>query len=94
MLAGARNVAFGATIVMAGLFAVMLAERAWVVLIQIVLSLPPPDDPFGLFDVPDPWSSIEALASGYTQSLIGVALMIWLVGRMVRRASKSITAGR
>src|SRR5258708_13541538 len=93
MLAGARNVAFGATIVMAGLFAVMLAERAWVVLIQIVVSLPPPDDPFGLFDVPDPWSSIEALASGYTQSLIGASLMIWLVGPLARPGPKSMTAG-
>ncbi len=82
MLAGARNVAFGATIVMAGLFTVMLAERAW-----IVLFLPPPDVP-AFFDEPEPWSLIEALASGYTQSLVGVALMIWQVGRMVRRASK------
>jgi hypothetical protein len=88
MLAGARNLAFGATIVMAGLFAVMLAERAW-----IVLFLPPPDAPV-FFDEPEPWSLMEALASGYTQSLVGVALMIWLVGRMVRRASKSIAPGR
>jgi len=93
MLAGVRNVAFGATIVMAGLFAVMLAERACIILFQIVLDLPPPDAPV-IFDVPDPWSSIEALASGYTGSLIGVTVMTWLVGRMVRRASKSIAAGR
>jgi hypothetical protein len=92
MLAGVRNVAFGAAIVMAGLFAVMLAERA---LIALFLS----DAPF-LFtpwsDVPqETWTYIEeTLASSYTESLIGVAVMIWLVGRMVRRGLKSIAAGR
>ena len=93
MLAGARNVAFGTAIVMAGLFAVMLAERVWIVLFQIILFLPPPDAPV-IFDVGDPWSSIEAHASGTQSTLLCVALMIWLVGRMVRRASKSIAAGR
>jgi hypothetical protein len=81
MLAGARNVAFGATIVMAGLFAVILAEHAW-----FVLFLPSPDAP--VFFDGEPWSLIEALASGYIHGIVGVAVMIWLVGRMVRRASK------
>jgi hypothetical protein len=84
MLAGVRNVAFGATIVMAGQFVVMLAERAW-----MFLFLPPPDAPF--FDGgPEPWLYIGGLwsPSGYAESLIGVAVMIWLVGRMVRCASK------
>jgi len=71
MLAGVRNVAFCAAIVMAGLFAVMLAERAW-----IVLFLPPPDGPVIFFDEPEPWSYIGALASSYTESLLGVAVMI------------------
>ena len=100
MLAGVRNVAFGATIVMAGLFAVMLAERAvtWAERAWIALFLSPSVAPF-FFDKPEswspePWSLIDALASDYTESLVGVALMIWLVGRMVRRVSKSITAGR
>ena len=88
MLAGARNVAFGAAIVMAGLLAVMVAERAW-----IVLFLPPPDAPI-IFDVGDPWSSIEARASGTQSTLLCVAVMIWLAGRMVRRGLKSIAAGR
>jgi len=93
MLTGVRNVAFAAAIAMAGLFAVMLAERAWIVLLQVVLFLPPPEAPV-IFDVGDSWSSIEAFASGTQRELIGIALMIWLVGRMVRRASKSKAAGR
>jgi hypothetical protein len=72
-------VAFGATIVMAGLFAVMLAERVW-----IVTFLPPPNAPV-FFEEPDPWSLIEGIASGDTQNLLGVAFMIWLFCRMVRR---------
>jgi hypothetical protein len=81
MLAGARGVAFGATIMMVGLFAVMLAEHAW-----IVTSLLPLRSPV-LFDQQlDPWSAIEGLASNHTQSLIGAALIIWLAGLMVRRA--------
>jgi hypothetical protein len=83
MLAGVRNVAFGAAIVMAGMLAVMMAERAWAVLF-LLSDGPPP-----LFDGDDGIGS-----TGYTESLIGVAVMIWLVGRMVRRALKSIEAGR
>jgi hypothetical protein len=79
MLAVATNVAFSATNLMAGLSAVMLAERVWV-----ATFLRPPD---ALFDQGlDPWSVLEGLASGYTQGLLGVALMIWLAGCMVRRA--------
>ncbi len=100
MLAGVRNVAIGATIVMAGLLAVMMAERAWMFL--FLSDTPVLCGFFGcpaLFTGPwwwfhETWTYVEALASGYTESLIGVAVMIWLVGRMVRRASKSIAAGR
>jgi hypothetical protein len=35
MLAGVRNVAFGAAIVMAGLLAVMVAEQAWAVFFSV-----------------------------------------------------------
>ena len=80
MLAGVRNVAFGATIVMAGLFAVMLAEHAWYALFLL-------DAPLPLFD------DYGIDTSSYWESLIGVAVMIWLVGRMVRRTLKSIAAG-
>ena len=93
MLAGVRNIAFGAAIVMAGLLAVMVAERAWIVLFQVVLFLPPPDAPI-IFDVGDPWSSIDARASGIQGTLLCVAVMIWLAGRVVRRGLKSIAAGR
>ena len=82
MLAGVRNVAFDAAIVMAGLLAVMVAEQAWAVL--FLSDGPPP-----LFD-----GDLEIGSSGYTESLIGVAVMVWLVGCMVRRALKSIAVSR
>jgi hypothetical protein len=50
MFAGARNVAFGATIVMAGLFAAMLAERVWVITFLRHRDAP------AFFDDLDPWS--------------------------------------
>jgi len=37
----------------------------------------------------EPWIYIRALVSGHTDSLIGVTVMIWLVGRTIRRVSKS-----
>ena len=87
-----RHVAFGATIVMAGLLAVMVAEQAWAV---FFLSVPLPwfdgdlGTPSCMFDC-----DYTIGSSSYAESLIGVAVMIWLVGRMVRRRLRSITAGR
>jgi hypothetical protein len=98
MLAGVRNVAFGAAIVMTGLLAVMVAEQAWAVL--FLLNVPVLfDGDLGtssyLFDGDYTIDTqLEALFTSYTESLIGVAVLIWLVGRMVRRALKSIEAGR
>jgi hypothetical protein len=94
MLAGVRNVAFGAAIVMAGLLAVMVAESAWGVLfLSEAPVLCDGDYTKGtsccLFDCD---YTIGTLS--YTESLIGVAVMIWLVGRMVRRALKSIAVDR
>lgn len=88
MLADLKNVAFSVVIVTAGLLAVMVAEQAWAVLF---LNAPPPlcdgDDTKGasccLFDC-----DYTIGTSSYTESLIGVAVMIWLAGRMVRRALK------
>jgi hypothetical protein len=88
--AGVRNVAFGAAIVMA----VMVAEQAWAVLF---LNAPPPfcdgDYTKGtsccLFDC-----DYTIGTSSYTESLIGVAVMIWLVGHTVTRALKSIAVDR
>ena len=92
MLAGVRNVVFDAAIVMAGLLAVMVAEQAWAVLF---LSMP-----LRLFDGDLGTSSClfdcdyTIGTSSYDESLIGVAVMIWLVARMVRRGLKSMVAGR
>ncbi len=82
MLTGVRNVAFSAAIVMAGLLAVMVAEHAWAAL--FLSDAPPP-----LFD-----DDYYIGTSSYAESLIGVAVMIWLVGRMLQRTLKSIAAGR
>jgi hypothetical protein len=94
MLAGVRNVAFDAAIVTAGLLAVMVAEQAWAVLfLNAPLPLCDGDYTKGtsccLFDC-----DYTIGTSSYTESLIGVAVMIWLVGRMVTRALKSIAVDR
>jgi hypothetical protein len=95
MLAGVRNVAFGSAIVMTGLLAVMLAERVSIVLFLSDWARPLVTSwGFPAHAQQQLWYQIEALASHFTASFIGVAVMIWLVGRMVRRASKSIAAHR
>jgi hypothetical protein len=84
MLAGVRNIALGAAIAMAGVLAVTAAEGAWG-----VLFLPMPSPNNCLFDC-----DYTIGTSSFTESLIGVAVMIWLVTRMVGRGLKSIAAGR
>jgi hypothetical protein len=88
-------VAATAVIVLAGLLAVMLAERAWIILFLSDARDLPTNLVFVEFlAIKETWIYIEDLTAGYTESLIGVAVMIWLVGHMARRASNSITAGR
>jgi len=67
-------------IVMAGLLAVILANSVWIALFRleaVILFIPIP--PVWYFD---PWTS--AVMWSRTDSLIGIAAMIWLIGRVVR----------
>jgi hypothetical protein len=81
MLAGVRNFACGAAIAMAGLLVVIMANTVWIALFQLesatlFLPIPPASE------YVDPWASTVMWSR--TDSLIGVAAVIWLIGRMVR----------
>jgi len=86
VLAGVRNVAWGAAMVLAGLLAVILAECVWMAYFRydaaILSGLI-----FCMFDICDPWTSLVELIR--RDSIIGLAVVIWLIGRAVRRVSKS-----
>jgi hypothetical protein len=82
MLAGVRNFACGAAIAMAGLLVVIAANTVWIALFRlerVTLFLPmiPPASEYA-----DPWASTVMWSR--TDSLIGIAAVIWLIGRMVR----------
>jgi hypothetical protein len=88
MLAGVRNVAGGAVMVMAGLLAVILANCIWMAYFRLdaaILSGPR----VGVFCMfcDTTWASLVELIRA--NSIIGLAVVIWLVGRMIRRVSKS-----
>jgi hypothetical protein len=88
MLAGVRNVAWGAAMVMAGILAVALADCLWITLFwsdagaRYFFFGPPPDVLFGheisLYGG-------ESMAAGAT-SLLGLAVVIRLIARVIRRA--------
>ena len=92
MLAGVRNVAWGAAMVMAGLFAVMVANCVWIILSRA--------DALFFFSPLTRWDR-EAdpgiyswYMPGNTESFLSIAVVIWLIGRAVLRVSKSRAAGR
>jgi hypothetical protein len=81
MLAGVRNFACGAAIAMAGFLVVIVANTVWIALFRlerVTLFLPMPP----ASEYPDPWASTVMWSR--TDSLIGIAAVIWLIGRMVR----------
>ena len=91
MLAGVRNVAWGAAMVMAGFLAVTAANC--VLLIAFLRS-----NALFLLDAStmfyDPWLEMPTYAPADARTLISLVVVIWLIGHAVRRASKSIVAGR
>lgn len=96
MLAGVRNVVWGAAIAMAGILAVALANSVWIILFwseafarRIFFGLPP-DVLFGHDIVIYGGESMEAGAT----SLLGLAVVMWLIAYAIRRASRSISAHR
>src|SRR5262245_43875933 len=94
MFAGVRNVAWGAAMAMAGFLAVALAYSVWIILFltegfaRHFFFWPPPD----LFFGQEPYIyGGESMVAGAT-SLLGLAVVIWLIAYATRRASRSISA--
>jgi hypothetical protein len=92
--AGVRNVAWGAAMVMAGLLAVMAADCVWLVLSRletyVLFNRGRDGDPAPFFD-----GYAFYVGSGILVELVvGLAVVIWLIGRVIRRASRSISADR
>ena len=78
MLAGMKNVAWGAAMVMAGCLAVMLAGCVWIILFL--------DAHYVLFG---PWGAFHGeprIYGEHAEILLGLAVVIWLIARMMRRA--------
>jgi hypothetical protein len=79
-------------IVLAGLLAVIAANSVWIALFRLEAYIL--FNPWeGWFDV-DLWPYTVSYRTEYTEGFIGFAVVIWLIGCVVRRASKSIAAGR
>jgi len=100
MFAGVRNVAWGAAMVMAGLLAVFVTNCIWMAYFRLyeailsILSGPRP----GIFcmfcdDTRPPLVELipELIRA---DSIIGLAVVIWLIAFAIRRASRSISAHR
>jgi len=93
VLAGARNVAWAAAMVMVGLLAVIVANGIWMAyfrLAEAILS-----GPRGFlceFGICDPWAYLVELIRA--DNVIGLAVVIWLIAFAIRRASRSISAHR
>jgi len=90
VLAGVRNVAWGAAMVLAGLLAVILAECVWMAYFRYDAAILSGPLTFCMFGICDPWASLVELIRA--DSIIGLAVVIWLIGRAVRRVSKSRSA--
>jgi hypothetical protein len=91
VLAGVRNVAWGAAMVMAGLLAVMAADCVWLVLSRL--------ETYVLFNRGRDGDLVVPFFDGYAfyvgsgilvELVVGLAVLIWLIGRVIRRASTSI----
>jgi len=92
MHAGLRNVAWGGAIVMAAFLAVIVANCVWAAIFRLdVYILFNPWE--GWLDV-DLWPYVVSNVSGDTGSLVGFAVVVWLIARVFWGASKSIAAGR
>jgi len=97
MLAGVRNVTWGTAVVMAGLLAVIVATCIWIAYFRLdaaILSGPLVSGPlvFCMLGCIDPWAYLVELIRA--DSIIGLAVVIWLIAFAIRRASRSISAHR
>jgi hypothetical protein len=78
--------------VMAGLLAIIVADCIWMAYFRLdaaILSGPPVVCMFGICD---PWAHLVELIRA--DSIIGLAVVIWLIAFAIRRASRSISAHR
>jgi hypothetical protein len=92
MLAGVRNVVWGATMVMARLLAVMAANCVWISLFRLETYIL--FNPWeGWLDV-DLWPYTVSKVSGDTEGIIGFAVVVWLIGYAIRRVARSMSSGR
>jgi hypothetical protein len=88
MLAGVRQIAYGLATVMGGFLVVMLAHSIWVALFRAdALFLFSPFDPW-IREIPL-WMPADAYVSGYSEGLISLGVMTWLIGYVIRRVAKS-----
>src|SRR5262249_8547273 len=92
MLAGVRNIAWGAAMVMAGLLAVIVANCIWVVYFLFDAAILSGPGVFCMFGICDTWAQLVELIRA--DSIIGLAVVIWLIAFAIRRASRSISAHR
>jgi hypothetical protein len=92
MLAGVRNVAWGATMVMAGLLAVVVANCIWMAYFRLDAAILSGPLWFCEFGICDPWAYLVDLIRA--DSIIGLAVVIWLSAFAIGRASRSISAHR
>jgi hypothetical protein len=89
VLAGVRNVAWGAAMVMAGLLAVMATNCVWLVLSRL--------ETYVLFNRGRDGDATLVFgeyafyvgSSTLVELVVGLAVVIWLVGRVIRRASRT-----
>jgi hypothetical protein len=100
MLAGARQIACGLAMVMAGFLVVALANSIWAALFRadalILFGIEKPDWVFG----PDAllwWTTAYGFAppsAGPYEVFICVGVVMWLIGYAIRRVPKSLSSGR
>jgi len=92
MFAGVRNVAWGAAMVMAGLLAVIVTNCIWMAYFRLyegILGLRPAIFCMFCDDTRPPLVELipELIR---VDSIIGLAVVIWLIAFAIRRASRSI----
>ena len=92
MLAGVRSVAWGAAMVMTGLLAVIVANCIWMAYFRLDAPILYGPLVVCMFGICDPWASLVELIRA--DSIIGFAVVIWLIAFAIRRASRSISAYR
>jgi len=87
MLAGVTNVAWGAAMVMAGLLAVIVANCIWIANLRLDAAILYGPRVICMFGTCDPWAYL--MEQIRADSIIGLAVVIWLIAFAIRRASIS-----